>query len=211
MNDFAGPTASTDRLDAGSTGWRRPWRVVDIVVASVLAVVGGVVFAIWNATYGPASTALAVFPPATALIVGVWLFPGVLGGLVIRRPGAAVYTELVAALVSALIGNQWGFTTVWYGALEGLGAEVVFLLVLYRRFDLAVALGAGAGAGIACGILDDVFYNAGMTTTYLVAYVAFAAVSGLVIAGLGSWALTRALARTGALAPLASGRAAERV
>jgi energy-coupling factor transport system substrate-specific component len=192
-------------------GWRRPWRVVDIVVASVLAVVGGVVFAIWNATYAPLSTALAFFPPATALVVGVWLFPAVLGGLVIRKPGAAVYTELVAALVSALIGNQWGFTTVWYGALEGLGAEIVFLLVLYKRFGLVVALGAGAGAGIACGILDDVFYNAGMSSAYLVGYVAFAAVSGLVIAGLGSWALTRALARTGALAPLASGAAAERV
>jgi energy-coupling factor transport system substrate-specific component len=197
-------------LDA-PTGWRRPWRVVDIVVASVLAVVGGVVFAIWNVTYTPVSTWLSVFPPATALVVGVWLFPGVLGGLVIRKPGAAVYTEFVAALVSALIGNQWGFSVVWYGALEGLGAEVVFLLFLYKRFDLPVALGAGLGAGIACGILDDVFYNAGLSTGYLVGYVVFAALSGLVIAGLGSWALTRALAQTGALAPLASGRAAERV
>ena len=196
---------------AQPSGWRRPWRVVDIVVASVLAVVGGVVFAIWNATYTPVFTALAGFPPATALVVGLWLVPGVLGGLVIRKLGAAVYTELVAALVSALIGNQWGFTTVWYGALEGLGAELVLLAVLYRRFDLPVALAAGAGAGLACGVLDDVFYNAGLSTPYLVGYVLFAMLSGLVVAGLGSWALTRALARTGALAPLASGRAAERV
>jgi energy-coupling factor transport system substrate-specific component len=33
----------------------------------------------------------------------------------------------------------------------------------------------------------------------------------VIIAGLGSWALTKALARTGTLAPMASGRAAERV
>jgi energy-coupling factor transport system substrate-specific component len=206
--------AESERSDEHSgerTGWRRPWRVVDIVVASVLAVVGGVVFSIWNATYGPISSALAVFPPAGALVVGVWLFPAVLGGLVIRKPGAAIYTELVAATVSALIGNQWGFTTVWYGALEGLGAELVFLLVLYRRFGLPTSLAAGAGAGLACGILDNVFYNAGLSTGYLIGYVLFATLSGLVIAGAGSWALTRALARTGALAPLASGRAAERV
>ena len=38
-----------------------------------------------------------------------------------------------------------------------------------------------------------------------------AVVSGAVIAGVGAWALTRALATTGALAPLASGRTAERV
>ena len=77
---------------------RAPWRVVDIVVASVLGVAGGLLFAVWNANYATISAPLSA-TPAVALLGGVWLLPGVLGALVIRRPGAAVFIELVAAVV----------------------------------------------------------------------------------------------------------------
>jgi energy-coupling factor transport system substrate-specific component len=195
---------------AAGTATAGRWRVVDIVVASVLGVAGGLVFAAWNLGWNSLSS--AILPPASAIVVGVWLFPAVLGGLVIRRPGAAVYTELVAAVLSALMGNQWGFATVWYGLVEGMGAEVVFALLLYRRFGLPTALAAGAGAGVTVGLMDSlIYYPEVLGTGGRIAYVALAALSGLVIAGAGSWALTRALARTGVLAPLASGRTAERV
>jgi energy-coupling factor transport system substrate-specific component len=186
------------------------WRVVDIVVASVLGVAGGLVFALWNVAWKPLSESL--LPPASAIVVGIWLFPAVLGAIVVRRPGAAVYTELVAAVVSALIGNQWGFATVWYGLVEGLGAEVVFALLLYRAWRFVPALLAGIGAGITVGLLDTiVYYPEALDAAEKVGYVALAALSGLVIAGFGSWLLFRALARTGVLSGLASGRAAERV
>ena len=187
-----------------------PWRVVDIVVASVLGVAGGLVFAVWNVAWRPLSESL--LPPASAVVVGIWLFPGVLGMLVVRKPGAAVYTELLAAVVSALVGNQWGFATVWYGLVEGLGAEVVFALLLYRSFGLPAALLAGIGTGATVGLLDSfVYFPEVLDAAGKLGYVAIAAGSGLVIAGLGSWLLTRALARTGVLSGLASGRAAARV
>lgn len=197
---------------AGFTSARRPrWRVVDIVVASVLGVAGGGLFIVWNLSWNPLSSALAAFPPASAIGVGVWLLPGVLAGLIVRRVGAAVYAETVAAVLSALYGNEWGFSTVWYGFLEGMGAEVVFALLLWRRWGLPTALAAGAGAGVVVGVLDTFVYYPEFVPAYKLAYIAFAVLSGVVIAGLGSWALTRALAATGALAPLASGRDARRV
>jgi energy-coupling factor transport system substrate-specific component len=193
-----------------ATATAGPWRVVDIVVASVLGVAGGLVFSAWNAGSAPLRDAMV--PPASAIIVGVWLFPAVLGALVVRRPGAGVYTELVAAVLSALVGNEWGFATVWYGLVEGLGAEVVFALLLYRRFGLPTALLAGAGAGVAVGLMDSLIYYPQMLGVGgRLAYVGIAVVSGVVIAGLGSWALTKALARTGTLGSMASGRVAERV
>jgi energy-coupling factor transport system substrate-specific component len=193
-----------------ATATAGPWRVVDIVVASVLGVAGGLVFSAWNAGSAPLRDAMV--PPASAIIVGVWLFPAVLGALVVRRPGAGVYTELVAAVLSALVGNEWGFATVWYGLVEGMGAEVVFALLLYRRFGLPTALLAGAGAGVAVGLMDSlIYYPQVLGPGGRLAYVSIAVVSGVVIAGLGSWALTKALARTGTLGSMASGRAAERV
>ena len=188
---------------------RANWRVVDIVVASVLGVAGGLLFAVWNAGWEGVSK--AVPPPASALLVGVWLLPAVLGGLVLRKPGAAVYTELVAAVLSALIGSVWGFSVVWYGIVEGLGAEAVFALLLYRKFGAVTATLAGIGAGVTTGLMDSLLYYPATSAGFKVTYVVFAVVSGGVIAGLGAWGLTRALARTGALAPLASGRVAERV
>ncbi|WP_088283579.1 ECF transporter S component [Kineosporia sp. A_224] len=191
---------------------RTTWRVVDLVVASVLGVAGGLLFAVWNVAVWPAASgALAFYPPASAVLVGVWLLPAVLGGLVVRKPGAAVYTELVAATISAFIGNQWGFATVWYGLVEGLGAEFVLAVLLYRRFGLGAAIGAGLGAGVAVGLMDSLIYYPTFSAGYKIVYVALAMLSGAVIAGVGSAYLTKALARTGALAPLASGRTAERV
>ncbi len=203
---FVGTAGIAATASTTSTG---RWRVVDIVIASVLGVAGGLVFAAWNAGAKPLMDAMV--PPTSAIVDGVWLFPAVLGALVVRRAGAAVYTETVAAVLSALIGNQWGFSTVWYGLVEGMGAEVIFALLLYRRYGLPTALLGGAGAGLAVGLMDTLIYYPELGTGTKLAYVVLAIGSGVVIAGLGSWLLTRALARTGALAPLASGRTAERV
>ncbi len=189
----------------------RRWRVVEMVVAGVLAVAGGLF--LWGLAAGweVFTRPLAFYAPASAVLSGLWVLPGVLGGLVVRKPGAALYTELVAALVEALLGNQWGFSTVYYGFLEGLGAELVLAVFLYRRFGLLVALAAGAGAGLALGLLDITVAYPAYPAADKLAYVGIAVVSGAVLAGGLAWALTRALARTGALAPLASARTAERV
>lgn len=185
------------------------WRVVDIVVASVVAVASGVVFWVWgqldNPISGPVS---AVLPGFQGILNGPWLFAGVLGALIIRKPGAAIYTELVAATVSALIGTQWGFATLISGLVQGLGVEIVFALFLYANWRLPVALLAGAGAGIAESILDLLYWYPGSKLGFVVTYTITTTISGIVVAGLLSWLLVRALAKTGALSRFASGREA---
>ena len=195
----------------GAVTARSRWRVVDLVVASVLAVVGGLFFWGVATVWDPVTRALSLVPPSSALLAGLWMVPGVLGGLVIRKRGAAVYVELVAAVIEALLGNVWGFSTVYYGLIEGLGAEFVLALLLYRAFGPVPAVLAGAGAGLAGGLLDVTVYYPDLAGGAKAGYVALAVLSSAVIAGMGAWALTRALAATGALASLASGRAAQRV
>ena len=188
------------------------WRVVDIVVASVIGVASGLVFLLWNVAYrGPSALLEPLLPGLQGLLDGPWLFAGVLGALIIRKPGAAIYTEVVAAAVSALtlIGNTWGaFLTLEAGLIQGLGAELIFLLFFYRRWSLPVAILAGVGAALAGGLNNLLLWYAGADLSFVVVYLLSTSVSGAVVAGLLSWLLARGLARTGALERFDSGREA---
>jgi energy-coupling factor transport system permease protein len=183
------------------------WRTVDIVVAAVIAVAFGVVFWAWGLLYNGPADAIAL--PGRAVLYGVWLVPGVLGGLIIRKPGAALFTEVLATIVSIAIGAVWGWPLINEGILEALGAELGFALFLYRRYGLLVASIAGALSGAVAGVYDIVVYYPASdfsTAAMRVPYVAIVAASSLVVAGIGSWALAKALAQTGVLDRFPSGR-----
>jgi energy-coupling factor transport system permease protein len=186
------------------------WRVVDIVVASVIGVAAGLIFFAWNQIYSPLSGPLeAALPGAQALVYGVWLVAGVLGGLIIRKPGAAIFTETVAAVVSALLGAQWGgFLTIESGLVQGLGAELVFLALLYANWRAWAAVLAGVGAGVAMAVNDLILWYPGAGPSFALIYTVSAIISGAVIAGFGSWYTVKGLAKTGALSRFASGREA---
>jgi energy-coupling factor transport system substrate-specific component len=186
------------------------WRVVDIVVASVIGVASGLIFLLWNIGYlGPKTLLEPLAPGLQGLLDGPWLFAGVLGALIIRKPGAAIYTETLAAVVSALVGSTWGgFLTIEAGLVQGLGAELIFLLFFYKRWNLPVAVLAGAGAALAGGINNLLLWFPGADTLFTTVYLASTMLSGAVIAGAGSWLIARGLAATGALDRFASGREA---
>jgi energy-coupling factor transport system substrate-specific component len=199
-------TSSSSTATSGSRRLR--WRVVDIVVASVIGVAVGVVFWAWGVVWGPISGPIeALLPGLQAGPAALWVVAGVLGALIIRKPGAAIYTELVAAVVSALIGSQWGgLLTIEAGLVQGLGAELVFALFLYRNWRLPVAMLAGAGAGLAMAINDLVIYYAGAAPLFTTTYIVSGVVGGALIAGGLSWLAVRGLARAGALDRFAAGR-----
>ena len=187
------------------------WRTVDIVVAAAIAIAFGVVFWAWNQVWAAATPAFVAIPPAQNILYGVWLVPAVLGGLIIRKPGAALFTELVAASVSAILGSQWGLDTLLSGALQGLGAEIVFLVVGYRRWTIAVALIAAVGTAIAAWIHDTPLYYADIGLGLQLVILVFMVVSAIIIAGIGSWLLMRSLVQTGVLAQFPAGRSQQRV
>jgi len=185
------------------------WRVVDIVVASVIGVAAGVLFWLWGLAWPGLDSVLSFTPGLSGLLAGGWLFAGVLGGLIIRKPGAALYTEVVAAVVSMALGTQWAFLTFVWGLVQGAAAELGFAILLYANWRLLGALTSGALAGIAVGLLDTNFSSvAALSFEARVVYFVSAVVSGIVIAGLLSWVIAKALAATGALDRFAAGREA---
>ena len=186
------------------------WRVIDIVTAAVLGVACGLVFVVWNQVGNAALEGLkAITPGLDGLATGVWLLGGTLGGYIIRKPGAALFVELMAATVSMALGSQWAVETIYSGLAQGLGAEIVFALLAYRRFNAAIVGVAGAVSFAFEWVLELFLYgHLAKGMLYNAIYLVCGMASGIVLAGLLAWALTNALARTGALDRFASGRGA---
>jgi energy-coupling factor transport system substrate-specific component len=189
----------------------RRWRTVDIVVTAIIGVVFGAVFLGWGPVYGLLAAPLKGVAPLTGALAGVWFIPAVLAPLLVRRPGAALFAELLGSVIEMLMGGQWGFGTLLSGLAQGLGAELVFAAFRYRSYSLPVALIAGAAAGLGCGLVDITVSYPAFAIGWKLAYVGSAMVGGLVLAGLVSWLLARGLGATGVLSALAGGKRQARV
>jgi energy-coupling factor transport system substrate-specific component len=208
------------------------WRTVDIVVASTIAVAFGVIFWAWGLLwFGPFSVAFSGFPPAAGIVNGVWFIPAVLAPLIIRKPGAALFAELVAAVISMFLGSGWGWLLFWYGVVQGLSGELAFgafglgrlrivqrLLgarlsdTLFNGYGPVRAAVAGALAGAGATVLDLTTSSYGdMQTSWQIVYAVCQIASGALIAGAGSYLLANGLARTGVLDRFSIGRVRELV
>jgi energy-coupling factor transport system substrate-specific component len=176
------------------------WRTRDIVVAATIGVAFAVVFWFWNVSVWPSSAvAFAAFPPAQNILYGIWLIPAVLAPFIVRKPGAAIFAEMVAAVISALLGNQWGVDTLLSGFVQGAAAELVFALTLYRVWNLPV-LGLAALASAAAAWIHDwtIYYQAESVDVMAWIFV-FMAISALVLAAGGTVLLVSSLRRAGVL------------
>ena len=187
------------------------WRTVDIVVTAAIAVAFGVVFWAWNFVWQAASPLFIAVPPTQNILYGVWLIPAVLAGLVVRKPGAALFAELVAASVSAILGSQWGLDTLLSGAIQGFAAEIIFAVTRYRIWTMPFAIVAAAATAVGAWLHDMPLYYADIPRVDQLVIGVFMVVSAILVAGLGSWWLMRALAESGVLAQFPSGRAQTRV
>jgi energy-coupling factor transport system permease protein len=180
---------STFETDAGG------WRTRDIVVVAVIAVAFGVFF--W--AFGFVWSALAPLGPAQNIFYGAWLLPAIVAPLIVRKPGAAVFAEVVAAGLSALLGSQWSVDTLLSGVLQGGAAELVFLATRYRNWSYPVVAAASLAASAAAFVHDWQIYYQTYDATALLWIAVFMAVSGAVVLPVVAFALVGALRQSGAL------------
>ena len=174
----------------------RSWRTLDIVVVAVIAAAFGVFMAGFNVVYQAAGGAAG--SPLNVLY-GIWLLPAVIAPAIVRRPGAALFAELVAASISVLLISQWGPDAILSGFLQGLGAELAFALFRYRRYDLlAIALAGVASAAMAF-VHDWLVWYQGLAADVLAITGIAMLVSAAVLMPVVTVAVVRALRRAGAL------------
>lgn len=175
------------------------WRTRDIVVAAVVGVAFGVVFWAWGLAWSAFDPVFAFAPPLKDLLYAVWLVPAVLAPYIVRKPGAAIFAELVAAGVSALLGNQWGVDALLSGLLQGAGAEIVFAATRYRVWTFPVLAVAAVASAAAAWLHDWVVYYAALDVTVQLVRGVAMAISAVVIVAGGSVLLARSLRRAGVL------------
>ena len=154
---FAGFVAATvasalalrDAAVARADSIRAAWRTQDYVLLGILAVVFGALYWWWLQPWlGAAALVPGAAQVGQELAFGVWFISGLLGGYIIRRPGAAFLGETLAAFAEVLLGAPAGPILVVTGIMQALGPELVFASTGYRHWGWRTMLLAGAAAAL---------------------------------------------------------------
>ncbi|WP_082234874.1 ECF transporter S component [Halobacillus massiliensis] len=181
------------------------WKLKEIVVLSVLAVVFGVVYL----AFMPIGQILVGFfgPIGYDLIFGIWFIVSIIAAYILRRPGAAFLSETVAATVEVLLGNALGPLLILTGMIQGAGAEAAFAITRYRKYNLIVLMLAGVLAAIFSFVWG--YFRSGyaaLDPSYVTAMLAVRMISGAIIAGIFGKVLSDSLAKTGVLSSFPLGK-----
>lgn len=192
---------TTYRSPVLSTAPDTHWRTRDIVIAAVIGVAFGVVFWAWTIVWelAPIKALSTLALPLRDLGYAVWLVPAVLAPLIIRKPGAALFAELVAAGVSALLGSIWGVDTLLSGFVQGAAAELVFAFTLYRLWSFPILSIAAVASAAAAWLHDWQVYYLNIDVPFQLWRGLFMAISAVILVAGGSVALHRSLKRAGVL------------
>ena len=176
------------------------WRTRDILVTAIIGVAFGVVFSAWNLVWNAFAPLSGATPLPNFLLYGMWLMPAVLAPLIVRKPGAALFAETVAAAVSMFMpGNTWSVDVLLSGVLQGAAAEVVFAAFRYRSWSLPVLSLAAIASSVAAWLHDWWLYYQDQSVDVQLLRGVVMAISAVAIVAYGSWLLARALRRTGVL------------
>ncbi|RDI39911.1 ECF transporter S component [Falsibacillus pallidus] len=170
-------------------------KLTDVLVTIVVAIVFGLIYKVWGPLYSFAAT-LGLH--IDQLIYGMWFMAGTVAYLLIRKPGLALLAEIAAASGEFLTGSQWGLEVLIYGVIQGLLAELVFLLFRYKRYDILVVSLASIGSA-AGSIAMDWYkgYIGDLAPWNLTLYLVARLIGSVLISGVFAYYLVKALEQTG--------------
>jgi energy-coupling factor transport system permease protein len=212
MSDRVGARPEPDEQTTGTGDWRRDerrgWTTRDALLVAVL----GVIFAFLYMQWIPVWLAARAFGAQVGqeALFGFWLTAGVLAAYIVRRPGAALVGEFLAAFAQVLIGAPAGAPLLITGIMQGIGAELVFASRGYRDWRLRTLLVAGMVTALIA--LPWNWFRLGyfaLDPAFLAVLLVVRIASGAFWAGLVPKILGDLLARTGVLSGYAIGRQRE--
>lgn len=185
------------------------WQLRDIVIAALLAVVCGAIYQGWDLLTTPLFAA-TVSPMVGAIVNGLWWIAAGLVPYIIRRPGAALFAELVSGFAELLFGSTYGIVgSLIAGLFQGVGPELVFAAFGWKKYSWPIMALAGVLGGLGASI-QWYFQYQGYEFSHLIVigYFVITCVSGALLAGLLPKFIGDGLLRTGALRNFEIGRQA---
>lgn len=177
------------------------WTLRETLIVAVLGAVFGVLYLGWVQVW---LILQAVFGALTMdVVMGFWFVVSIIAAAIIRKPGVALVSEVLAAAVQVLMGSPAGLLLLLTGFVQGAGAEAVFAATRYRRWNLPVLMAAGVGAALASFAYTWVRFDYGsLAPGLLVAMFVLRCASGALLGGLLGHVIAQALLRTGVLSGL---------
>lgn len=94
-----------------------------------------------------------------ALILGWFYLAGVLGGYIVRKPGAAIIGEVISGVAQVLSGNPNGVVVLITTFLQGLGADIAYGVYGYKKWGPFQVMLAGALSSIFGTWIDAYFFG----------------------------------------------------
>jgi energy-coupling factor transport system permease protein len=178
------------------------WTLRETLVIAVLGVVFAVLYLGWVQVW---LIAQAIFGAVTMdVVMGFWFVASIVAAAIIRKPGVAFTSEVLAGGVEILLGSPAGLLLLLSGAVQGAGAEVVFAATRWRNYSLPVLMAAGVGAAIFSFAYTWIRFNYGaLQPGLLIAMFVLRCLSGALLGGALGHVIVEALYKTGALAGLA--------
>lgn len=179
----------------------RGWTLREILIVAVLGAVFGVLYLAWVQVW---LIAQAIFGAVTMdVVMGFWFIVSIIAAAIIRKPGAALLSEVLAALVQVLLGSPAGLLLLVTGLVQGAGAEAVFAATRWKNYRLPVLMLAGVGAAVASFIYTWVRFDYGaLAPGLLITMFALRCLSGAILGGLAGHLVVEALYKTGVLSGL---------
>ena len=191
----------------------KAWELKDIIMMAIL----GVVFsAVYLAVFDGGVLLSTLLAPAGLgnfsfeIIYGVWFMAATLAAYIIRKPGVALLTEVLASAIELLMGNSGGLTVVLTGVIQGAGAELAFALFRYKKWDLVSMSLAGMMSAVFIFVYELFYLNyIALAPTLLIAQLAVRFISAIVFSGVICKLAGDGLAKTGVVKSYAIGAKAE--
>jgi energy-coupling factor transport system substrate-specific component len=178
------------------------WTLRETLIVAVLGAVFGILYLGWVQIW---LIAQAIFGPVTMdVVMGFWFIVSIIAAAIIRKPGTAFVSEVLAAAVQILLGSPAGLLLLVTGAVQGAGAEAVFAATRWRNYSLPVLMAAGVGAAVFSFFYTWIRFDYGaLAPSLLVVMFVLRCVSGALLGGLLGHLIVEALYKTGVLTGLA--------
>ncbi|MFD0898517.1 ECF transporter S component [Loigolactobacillus binensis] len=127
------------------------WELKDVIMVGIASLVFGVIYigaVQLGVLLGTLLTPLGLSVLANEFIFGVWFMAAAFAGYILRKPGAATITEMIAALLEVFMGNFYGPIIFVSGFVQGIGTEAGFAATRYHKFGWSSLIIGAVGATI---------------------------------------------------------------